>query len=89
MDAEKCLQGAGLGLDLTRRKKQSALKSAGLPWTASKSFAGSAIVGPLVSIDEYNGVVLDEVSFQLTVNNELRQTGHVNQMIFDIPAQLR
>ena len=33
----ECVQGFGLGLDLTRRGKQSELKRAGLPWTVSRS----------------------------------------------------
>ena len=32
---------------------------------------------------------LDELSFELTVNGELRQAGKTADMIFDVPAQLR
>ncbi len=82
-----CIQGFGLGLDLTRRGKQSELKKAGLPWTASKSFGGSAVVSPLIQPgpDEK----LADVAFSLDVNGKERQYGHVSQMIFDIPSQLR
>ena len=82
-----CLQAAGLGLDLTRRKKQEALKKAGLPWTLAKSFAGAAIVGPMHTLD--HTCDLSNTSFQLKVNGAVKQEGHVNQMIFDIPYQLR
>ena len=83
---EECIRAVGLGLDLTRREKQRVLKKAGLPWTVSKSFAGSAVVAPLINRDEMD---LSEISFALAVNGKQRQQGHVNQMIFDIPSQLR
>jgi len=87
---EACVEAIGLGLDLTRRETQTALKSKGLPWTTAKSFAGSAIVGPFTSIaglDE--SFALREVAFDLRVNGELRQAGRVEHMIFDVPSQLR
>ena len=45
------------------------------------------IVSQLISID--GCVDLEDVSFELAINGEVRQSGHVNQMIFDIPSQLR
>lgn len=83
----ECLQGFGLGLDLTRRGVQSELKKEGKPWTLAKSFAGSAVVGPMLRLDEPE--VLADLGFSLAVNGERRQTGHVSQMLFDIPFQLR
>jgi len=80
------IAAVGLGLDLTRRGKQTELKKAGLPWTVSKSFAGSALLSPMLPAAE---VDLDDVSFALQVNGEERQRGHVNQMIFSIAHQLR
>lgn len=81
-----CVRAVGLGLDLTRRGKQNELKKAGLPWTVSKSFAGSALLGPMVACD--GSFDLDDVSFSLQVNGEEKQRGHVNQMIFSLAHQL-
>jgi len=82
-----CVRAVGLGLDLTRRAKQTELKKAGLPWTASKSFAGSAFLSPMTPCDgRFN---LEDISFALQVNGVEKQRGHVNQMIFSIPAQLQ
>ena len=84
---EACVNAVGLGLDLTRRGVQSELKTAGLPWTTAKSFAGSAIVGPMTQLD--GSFSMGDVSFELKVNDKLRQSGHVKQMIFDVASQLR
>lgn len=79
-------RGAGyisLGLDLTRRKKQSKLKSQGHPWTTAKSFAGSAIIAPLIPLDQFNN--LSSIKFSLSVNQSQRQWGDTASMIFPVP----
>ena len=43
-DASAFISGFSVGLDLTNRKLQTDLKKKGLPWFASKSFKGSAVV---------------------------------------------
>lgn len=68
MDEKKCIRAVGLGLDLTRRSKQTELKSAGLPWTVSKSFAGSALLSPMTAYNER--VPLDQISFALQVDSQ-------------------
>ena len=83
----ECIHALGLGLDLTRRGKQSELKQNGHPWTLAKSFSGSAIVSPMSLRD--GTFDLRDISFELRLNGKLRQQGHVNQMIFDVPFQLR
>jgi len=82
----ECLQGFGLGLDLTRRGVQSELKREGKPWTLAKSFAGSAVVTTMQRCNDPSDL---DVGFSLVVNGAERQHGHVSQMIFDIPFQLR
>ena len=74
----------GLGLDLTRRTVQGELKTKGLPWTTAKSFAGSALVSPMLSVTDIGGRV--EFGFKLTVNGESRQQGHTRNMLFPVPA---
>ena len=81
-----CVSHVGLGLDLTRRGKQTELKSNGLPWTLAKSFCGSALLSPFSLAGD---VRLGDISFELSVNDEVRQSGHVERMIFDMPFQLR
>lgn len=79
------VDGVALGLDLTRREVQAAAKAAGLPWTSSKSFAGSAVLGPFVDMDRAGE---GPFRFSLRVNGEPRQQGTTEHMVFDVPTLL-
>ncbi|WP_169337009.1 fumarylacetoacetate hydrolase family protein [Algicola sagamiensis] len=70
-----------LALDLTRREKQSELKSQKLPWTLAKSFPNACILG---DFHDAANVHLDDISFTLKINGEIRQHGNTKDMIFDI-----
>ncbi len=76
-----------LGLDLTRRGVQSACKAKGLPWTAAKSFAGSAVVGPEVPLAEVGDP--NALAFHLDVEGERKQSGRIADALFDVPSILR
>lgn len=82
-----CVRGLALGLDLTRREVQNQLKSKGLPWTTAKSFLGSAVVGPVVPLEQFSDP--GRVRFSLQVNGELRQHGDLGELTFDVPDLLR
>ncbi|MEM6927538.1 MAG: fumarylacetoacetate hydrolase family protein, partial [Myxococcota bacterium] len=75
-----------VGIDLTRRGVQRVCKERRLPWTPSKSFAGAALVGPLLARDDID---VTRLAFQLEVEDETRQDAHVDRMIFDVPTLLR
>jgi 2-keto-4-pentenoate hydratase/2-oxohepta-3-ene-1,7-dioic acid hydratase in catechol pathway len=76
----------GLGLDLTRRTLQTELKQKGMPWLASKSFAGAAVVTDFVPLGEFPEP--KQIAFGLNVNGETKQAGKVADMIFDVPTLL-
>jgi 2-keto-4-pentenoate hydratase/2-oxohepta-3-ene-1,7-dioic acid hydratase in catechol pathway len=78
------IDAIGLGLDLTRREKQAELKSKGLPWTLAKSFAGAAVVSPLIRLTDCGEK--RAFRFKLFINDQLKQSGDTNQMIFDVPT---
>ncbi len=85
-DPIKALEAVGavtLGLDLTLRDQQDALKKKGQPWERSKAYDGSCMLADWVSVDE---VVSDwnNLHYTLHVNDELRQTGDTSHLIFDI-----
>lgn len=71
------ITGAGIGLDLTKREIQTQLKTKGLPWEKSKAFDGSAVFTHFVPIDS-----TEHLGLSLHINGELRQQGHVSDMLF-------
>ena len=73
------LAGICLGLDLTRRKIQSELKSKGHPWTLAKNFKGSAILGSIAPIDKLT--VGTNIEFSFYLNGKLKQHGQSQDMI--------
>ena len=76
----------GLALDLTLRDAQSALKRKGHPWVLAKSFPGACPLAPLHPVEDV-GRLLDG-RLVLTINGQVRQDGHVRQMIFPIATLL-
>ncbi len=81
------VESFALGIDLTRREKQTELKKKGLPWTVSKSFLGSAIVGEFKPKELFKKP--EEVSFQLLINSNLKQDGNLKNMIFPLKTILQ
>ena len=79
--------GYGIGMDMTRRDLQGEMKKMGRPWEIGKAFEKSAPMGELTPVAECghlpNGVVT------LHVNDELRQVGDLNQMIWKVPEMIR
>lgn len=69
----------GLGLDLTKRELQSALKEKGLPWERAKAFVDSAVFSRFISLQN---ISLDSLNLELYINCTRIQCGHVNQMIY-------
>ncbi|RUO37219.1 isomerase/hydrolase [Aliidiomarina shirensis] len=74
--------GYALGLDLTLRDLQDALKAKGHPWERAKAFDGSAALGPFVSANVFGNV--SKASFQLERNGVVQQEGKVTEMIFSV-----
>ena len=74
-EARTFISGFSIGLDLTDRTLQSKLKKKGLPWFASKSFKGSAVIDTNFRHECPN-------EFYLNVNQKIRQEGSLKDMIF-------
>ena len=77
------LSAVGFGLDLTKRTLQSQLKSKGLPWERAKAFDGAAVFSQFVSIDND----IQDLNFELHINDDLIQVGNLNLMIYQ-PKQI-
>ena len=68
-----------LGLDMTLRTRQSALKKQGHPWTTAKVFPDAAIIGPWVNYQSFPNYL--ETPFQLFINDELKQSAKGSDMM--------
>ncbi|MBE0644026.1 MAG: fumarylacetoacetate hydrolase family protein [Bacteroidetes bacterium] len=77
------IAGVGVGLDLTARDTQTALRDKGLPWTISKGFETAACVSDFLPTQRFPD--LSALRFSLLVNGELRQEGDTSLMIFSVP----
>ncbi|MGH8215701.1 MAG: fumarylacetoacetate hydrolase family protein [Rhodanobacteraceae bacterium] len=84
-----CVFGYGVGLDLTRRDLQAAMKAKGLPWDVAKGFDASAPVSALRPVTESGHP--SQARLSLAVNDSVRQGTDIADMIFpvaDIIAEL-
>lgn len=72
--------GYGVGIDMTRRDMQDALKKMGRSWESAKAFEFSAPVSPLVPASKIGHPAKGAV--WLEVNGERKQTGDLDQMIW-------
>jgi len=79
------LAAVGFGLDLTKRKLQSALKAKGLPWERAKAFDGSAMFSKFVALPKE----FDKLSLELEVDGKLRQSGGIALMMYPPEVILR
>ena len=80
--ANKYFDEIGLGIDFTARDLQQQAKEDGLPWTLAKGFNSSAPISEFVSKTDFDDI--NNISFSLTINRELRQSGTTADMVFSI-----
>lgn len=80
-DAPEFIFGYAVGIDLTRRDMQSQFKARQHPWDMSKSFDGAAPVGALRRIERE---LPADTQISLRVNNETRQSGKLEDMIWSV-----
>jgi len=78
-----CVFGYGVGLDLTRRDLQAAMKAKGLPWDVAKGFDHSAPVSALRAASETGHPTHARLS--LAINGEVRQDTDIADMLFPVP----
>ena len=80
--AEELIYGYAVGLDLTRRDLQTALKAKGRPWEVAKGFEASGPVGPIMPREQVGTLVHGGI--RLSVDGEERQSGDLDQMIWNV-----
>lgn len=77
-EAERAIGAVTLGLDMTLRDRQNELKRAGHPWTTSKVFLDSAVIGPWRRVREFSHFLDQKFSF--AIDGIVRQEGMGIQM---------
>lgn len=76
----KSIESFSLGLDLTLRDVQRECIEKGLPWEKSKAFDNSAPIGEFYNINSTGD--LKDLVFILKINNDTKQIGKTENMIF-------
>ncbi len=82
-DAMRHVWGYAVGIDLTRRDLQAWAKKAAKPWEVAKGFDHSAPIGTLVPASVLSSPLTGRI--ELMVNNEVRQSADISDMIWDLP----
>lgn len=84
--ALELVYGYAIGLDMTRRDLQGAMKKAGRPWEAGKAFDASAPCGALQPAADVGHP--DKGAIAMTVNGQTRQTGDLSELIWSVPETI-
>ena len=84
--AEALIYGYAVGLDMTRRDLQNAMREIKRPWDIGKSFAEAAPIGPIHRVAEVGHPKRGRIA--LEVNGAIRQQGDLADMIWDVPHML-
>lgn len=74
--------GYGVGIDLTRRDLQFALRDKGRPWDVAKGFDDSAPCTALHKVEE--GGHFNKGAIWLKANGVLKQSGDLSEMIWSV-----
>ena len=75
--------GYGVGLDMTRRDLQFAMRDKGRPWEIGKAFDESAPIGPLRTVADFGHPSTQAIWVQ--VDGADRQRSDVSQLIWSVP----
>jgi fumarylpyruvate hydrolase len=81
-DASKHIWGYAVGLDMTRRDLQFALRDKGRPWDVAKGFDYSAPISPLKPIAVTGEI--KSAAIWLEVNGQKRQSSDVAKLIWSV-----
>ena len=85
-DANTCIYGYGVGLDMTRRDVQIAAREMGRPWDMGKGFDNSAPCSEILPVTKIGHPV--EGRIHLAVNGETKQDADIKDMIWNVPESI-
>ena len=78
--------GYAVGIDMTRRDRQSEAKKLGRPWEVGKAFEHSAPCSSIVPVSQIGHPSQGRIWFEL--NGEVRQQGDLTQLIWGVPETI-
>ena len=78
--------GYAVGLDMTRRDLQDAMRQLQRPWEIGKSFDHSAVLGPLHKVSEVGHPGKGAIS--LAINGAVKQNSDLSNMIWKVAEQI-
>ncbi len=85
-NANALVFGYAVGLDMTRRDLQNAMREIKRPWDIGKSFSQAAPIGPLHPVSDVGYLSRGRISVE--VNGTVKQQGDLADMIWDVPHTL-
>ena len=85
-DADNCIYGYGVGLDMTRRDVQIAAREMGRPWDMGKGFDKSAPCSEILPVTQIGHP--EEGRIRLAVNGETKQDADIKDMIWNVPESI-
>lgn len=85
--AHKYYSSVTVGIDFTARDLQQQAKQKGMPWTLSKGFDGSAVLGDFIPLSEFENDI-QNLSFSLTRNGEVVQHGNTRDMLCSVDRMI-
>ena len=85
-DANNCIYGYGVGLDMTRRDVQIAARELGRPWDMGKGFDNSAPCSEILPVTKIGHP--EEGRIHLAVNGETKQDADIKDMIWNVPESI-
>ena len=85
-DANNCIYGFGVGLDMTRRDVQIAAREMGRPWDMGKGFDNSAPCSEILPVTKIGHP--EEGRIRLAVNGETKQDADIKDMIWNVPESI-
>lgn len=80
--AAQHIYGYAVGLDMTRRDRQTEMKKQGRPWSVGKAFDQSAPIGPIRPKSATGELTRGAIT--LEVNGTLRQRADISQLIWNV-----
>ncbi len=81
-----CVFGYAVGLDMTRRDLQNAMKKEEKPWEIGKSFDHAAPIGPIHPVGQVGHFTKGAIV--LKVNGVVKQSADLSQMIWSVAEQI-